>query len=301
MLLSCTERASVTERPSDTQAALGGSVAARIDGEAIPLSLVEAVAQAQHVSAKDAARKIIDDEIAANSARKRGLDQRLPTSWNLTATRGRIMADRLRDAATKAGPPTDEEVARLSERHWEEVDRPATVGVMHAIAIRPKNPAMALEAKQVGEALLAATKDATSDEDFEAKAKAVPHSKDIETRVERLPEFTKDGRVVGGGGMDATFSAAAHAIPSVGAMSGIVETKFGWHVIRLLGRTPPRQMPLEDRRRAFAEEVVAMRGSDAVSGLMKELMAKTRVEVSPSAAALMQSVSITTNEQASNP
>src|SRR5689334_22351017 len=98
MLLSCTpDRATVTERPSDTQAALGGSVAARIDGEVIHLSLVQAVADAQHVSAKEAARRIIDDEIAANTARKRGLDKKLPTSWNLTATRARITADRLRD------------------------------------------------------------------------------------------------------------------------------------------------------------------------------------------------------------
>jgi peptidyl-prolyl cis-trans isomerase C len=299
MLVSCSERATVTERPSDTQAALGGSIAARVGDEAIPLSLVQAVADAQHLSAKDAARKIIDDAIAANSARKKGLDEKNPTSWTLRSTRARIASDRLHAAAAKAGPPTDEEVARLSEKHWAEVDRPPTVRVMHAIA-RAKRPDATAEAKQTGEQLLAATKSATSDAEFEAKAKAVPHPKGVEIVVERLPEFTKEGRVPGGGGMDEKFSAAAYALPAPGAMSGLVETRFGWHVIRLIARAPEKRMPLEDRRAAFRDEVVAMRGSDALAALMQELTAKTKVEISPSAGALMQSVTIA-NEQASNP
>lgn len=303
LLLSCSERATVTERPSDTQAALGGSVAARVGGEALPLSLVEAVANAQHLTAKDAARRIIDDEIAANRAKNRGLDQRPPTSWNLTATRARILADRLRAEAVKAGPPSDAEVARLSEAHWSEVDRPPTVHVVHAIARRPKKDELAADAKKVAEAILAATKDATTAADFEAKAKAVAHSKDIETRVEDLPAFTKEGWIPDGGGMDAKFAAAAYALPAPGAMtSGLVETQYGWHVIRLVERLPERRMPMEDRRKAFAEEVLAMRGHDAVAVVLKERSAKTQVEVSPAAESLMQSVSIPlATEQAANP
>lgn len=299
-LLSCQERPSATERPADTQAALGGSVAATVGGEPIPLSVVEAVAKAQNLAPRDAARRIIDDAIAANAARKRGLDQRGPASWSLTAARARILSDRLHEEAKKAGPPTDEEVARLSAAHWAEVDRPPMVEVIHVIARRPQKAELVPDAQKLGAALLAATKDAASVKDFEARAKAVPHAKDIEVRVERLPPFTEDGRVAGGSGMDSKFAGAAYALSTPGTTSGVVETSFGWHVIRLIDRTPERRMPLEDRRKAFAEEVLAMRGHDAVTVLLREISSTRTVEVSPSSETMMQSVSVA-NEQASNP
>jgi hypothetical protein len=298
ILLSC--GSSRNERPADTQAALGGAIAARVGGEAIPLSVVEAVANAQHLSAKDAARKVIDDEIAANSARKKGLDGKNPLAWNLTAVRGRIVADRLLADAKRAGPPSDAEVERLSQLHWADVDRPPMVRVIHAIALRPKNAASADAAKQVAEGLRAAVANASSAEDFEAKAKAVPHPKEVDTRVESLPPFTAEGLVPGGGSMDETFAKAAFALPAVGAQSGIVETSFGWHVIRLVEKVPEQRMPFEDRRKAFAEEVIAMRGHDAATALTKALEAKTKIEVSTAAEALMRSVPIAA-EQAANP
>lgn len=281
-----------TDRPADEQAALGGAIAARVGGEPIPLSLVAAVANAQHIPAKDALRKIVDDEIAANAAKKRGLDQKDPTSWNLTAVRGRLAADRLLAEAKKQGPPSNAEVERLSELHWADVDRPPMVHVIHAIARRPDKPALVAEARAIGEQIAAAVKDASSAEDFKAKATAVAHPKEIETRVEDLPPFTEEGRVATGGGMDPAFARPAYALKSPGDQTGIVETSFGWHVIRLIERIPEQRMAFEDRRTAFAEEVLAMRGHDAVTELLTALKRKTRIEVSPAAEQLMRSVSI---------
>ena len=296
LLLACGTRATERERPPDELALLGGEVAARVGGQAIPLSVVAAVANAQRVSPQEAARKVIDDEIAASAARARGLDR----SWNLaTAVRARITADRLLANAKRLGPPSNDEVERLSALHWTEVDRLSTVRVIHVIA-RAKERAQDAEAREVAKKLHDAVLPASSAEDFETRARAVPHSPAIEVKVETLPAFASDGRIVRGGQMDKAFAYAASALPAPGATSDVVESSFGWHVIRLIERLPEQRMPLDDRRTAFAEEALAMRGHDSATAVLKDVSARHPVEISPAAESLMQTVRIA-GEQASNP
>ena len=94
--------------------------------------------------------------------------------------------------------------------------------------------------------------------------------------MESLPPLTADGRAVdpGGGEYDKQFSAAAAALPSVGATSGVVATSFGWHVLRLLARGAPRSVPFEERRTMFAEEVYARRGHDALEAIESRVRAR---------------------------
>ena len=117
-------------------------------------------------------------------------------------------------------------------------------------------------------------------EDF---GKAVPHD-GVEARVERLPGFAHDGRIVeGGGAMDTTFAAAAHQLTESSPTSSVVETSFGWHVIRLGARLPAHVVPLEERRELFDEETRAVRAKRAFDGLMATLRARRTVEVQPEA------------------
>jgi len=280
--------------PAQENAALGGEVAARVNGEPIPLAVVTSVAAAEKLPIEEALRRVIDDAVAARAAKDRGLDRRPPASWQLEATRARLASSRLLADARRAGPPNDEEVARLSEVHWAEVDRPPSVRVQHAIVLRPKNAADAPRLKAAAPGLLAAVSGARDDADFEAKAKAyfAAVGATDSSRVESLPPFTEKGLVTeGGGGMDETFAAAAFRIPAVGSTSGVVETSFGWHVIRLLDRIPERRMPIEMRRIAFAEEVVAHRAHDELTQRLKALQATHPVTISDAADAMMQSVS----------
>ena len=81
VLVAC----STPSPPADERAALGGEIAARVGQTAIPVSLVAKVAEVQKIPPRDALRLLVDDAVAAEAARVRGLDTKLPESWRLTA------------------------------------------------------------------------------------------------------------------------------------------------------------------------------------------------------------------------
>lgn len=278
-------------RVEDQNAALGGEAAARVGARTIPLATVASVAEAQGITAREAVRKLVDDEIAASAAQARGMGERLPTSWRLIAARARFASQHLREEAERRGPPTDEEVKRLSELHWAEVDRPPTVRVVHAIVLLPKDTALVASARAAADELQRAVA-AASDDDFESTAKAFPHDPQLEVRAEQLPAFADDGRVPEGGRLDETFAKAAFALASPGATTGVVETVFGFHVIRLLERLPEQRMPMAERRIAFAEEVSMMRARELMEARLDALRAAHRVVVSPGAEELMRVVKL---------
>lgn len=293
LTLSCRDRR--TERPSDQNTALGGEVAARVGSQAIPLGAVVAVAAAQDVPPREAVRKLVDDEIAASAARAEAYDRREPTSWLLVSARARFTADVLAKEARALGPPTDAEVDAVTARHWVEEDRPATVRVMHAIVLRPKDEKRLDAARTLAAELQSALVHASNDE-FEAKAKAVSHDPKLVVRVERLPaDITEDGRVAQGNGegtVDPAFAKAAYALPEPGATSGVVEGIYGFHVIRLLERIPEKRTPLETRRAKFTEEVYVMRARDRMNARLAALKTTNPVAVESAAEQLMRTVKI---------
>lgn len=285
-----------SEKPSSRppeRAALGGEIVARVGSETISVSLVEKVAAEQKIAPRDALQRLLDDAIAANAAREKKLDQSPPGSWNLEAARARVVAEKVLADARAKGPPTDDEIRELSAEFWREVDRPPSLRVSHALAMRSDKGDAAFDAKAraVAEQLLAAAKTATSSADFIAKTKAVPHPKEIKVVVEALGGFIADGRTTEGDpgrSMDKAFAKGAFAIPEGETTSGVVESKFGWHVIWIDERVPEQRMPMDTRRVAFTAPAHAARAKRAIDEALASQRASHPVTILPSAEQLMR-------------
>jgi parvulin-like peptidyl-prolyl isomerase len=289
--------------PREAHVALGGDVVARVGDVPIPGSLVASVAAANAESPQKAVSRLVDDALAAQGARAQKLDTTPAGRRDLDALHARLVVTRFRELALAQGPPTDAEVEALTKVHFREVALPEHVQVIHAIALRPKkdDPTAVAHARAVAARIEAAVTAATSTDDFEARADAVPHD-EVDVKVERLPPFTATGELVQSSGkMDSTFAAAAYALPTAGSTSKVIETSFGWHVIRLIERYPAVHMPLEERRALFTDEVIADRARRAYEPLVASLRQRASVAVADDADELMAPLSRSTVRVSSPP
>jgi hypothetical protein len=175
------------------------------------------------------------------------------------------------DDARALGPPSEDE---LSNRR-----------VVHAIVVR--SPSVAPEdARSLAAAIERAVVRAPSPEEFERRASRVPHEF-ARVVVERIGPFGPDGRTATGEGLDATFVTAAFSLHTPGETSPIVETRFGWHVIRLVDRLPVDPSAVADRRRELETAVFEMRARSALAALLRARRERTSVRIEGAADALM--------------
>ena len=273
--------------PPAPTAALGGGTVGVAGSVGIDATLVAKVAAANGETPQKALDSLLFDAVFAQAATARGLDRSPEVREAERSLRARIVGDRLAADARARGAPTDAEVETLTERHWREVDLPEQARAVHVV-VMTKDPEKKPREREVAEALRRAVEGARDATDFIARAKQVD-AEGLEVRPEALPAFVADGRVVEGQGtFDPTFSAAAFAL-APGQTSGIVQTQFGLHVIRMLEKLPPKRVPLEERRARFADEVVTLRARHAWVSLLADARRAHPVVVDPAADALMAS------------
>jgi hypothetical protein len=279
--------------PAPTQGSLGADVVARVGDETIPRELVASVAAARGITARAALEDLLADALLAAGAQGAGAETKPEVAWAIETARARQVTNRVRASAVALGKPTDEEVAELTARNWQAFDLPERVRVIHAVVRYPTNrsPQADARAHAVFVAMAQAVAGAPDAATFEERAKAVPHEK-VSVVVESLPALAADGRSTEGErGFDPTFAAAAFSLTKPGAQAK-VESPYGWHVIFLVERLPPKSVPFEERRVAFAEEALQMRARKEYDALLRELRARYPVEVSSAAENLMKPLSL---------
>jgi hypothetical protein len=264
-------------------APLPEGVVASVSEESITATTVGRIASAQGLDVRAACDRAIADALFAAEARRR-LDRGAMSRSIEAGTLARTLLEELVREARAEGPPTDKEIELLTRERWIDLDRPSMARTTHAVAWS-KDPALKAQARALAARIAEAVSAATSSAEFKKLASAVPRGK-IEMRAEHLAPTTADGRSFEPSDparppeqFDQVFARAANAIPEVGKHSPIVETAFGFHVIRLDERLPEKRMPLAERRSLLHEDVIARRAGLKQQQVLDRLRQSTRIEI----------------------
>lgn len=163
----------------------------------------------------------------------------------LRIARDRVLSDALFAKMDAANKPPRETVEALAQSAYKanpkRFDLPEETGTSH-ILIKRDTP----DAKQKLEQVLAQLK---SGADFATLAKA--HSQDSNATVGGLVGYFPDGQMV------PEYEAAVKNLKKPGDLSGIVETQFGYHVIKLEGRRPAGVRSYDEVKEVLMREVEA--------------------------------------------
>jgi peptidyl-prolyl cis-trans isomerase C len=183
--------------------------------------------------------------------------------------------------ASLSSPPTKAELDEIRKLHWTELDHDDAVVTVHAVAIADVDDAQArARAKEVATKVLEAVRGATSVDEFVQRANTVDHGS-LDLRVEPLPAVTREGRVLSadGGEFDAAFARGACELKQPGEISGLIETKFGFHVVRLSERIPAMHPSDDELSKLVSDEVKTNRTRAAIEKLQSDLRKQTGVEI----------------------
>lgn len=275
MALTLLALAACGRAPAPEKGALGGSVA-RVGSEMIEEGQVSGISLSggsRALATGDALELAEEDALCDLGARARHLDTGL-TRHLLDEALARHTMAHLRKAAENEGPVRDEEVA--------------DVEVVHAVVLRGPSTGED-ECLADSDAIRRAVLPARDEQDFIARANAVPHPR-ARVVAERLPAFDASG-VLGamaeGSRLDPAFVAAAFELRVPGETSPLVETRFGCHVIRLLARRLPPSQIVEERRRSLREVVIDLRERAAVGALLRRRSLGGGIAINPDADARM--------------
>ena len=175
------------------------------------------------------------------------------------------MVERGKQAARDLGPPTSEEIETLSKLHWREVDCPPPMLVVHVVVLRRgKLPDAGVDTNvglPLAERLRTSLVD-VSDRRLRSAREGAARARPLVVTsawnacrvLSKMVDRSREAKA-----SDEQFAKGAAAIANVGGTSPVVESSFGWHVIRLLERQPARRIPYEMRGQLFEPEVMATR------------------------------------------
>jgi len=173
---------------------------------------------------------------------------------------------------------SDDVVKKFYEDHIEDVTTPEGVTVAH-ILIQPDKAA---EDDDKADAEAKAKIDAIYEEllkdpaQFDKLAQEKSDCPSGKRDNGKLPSFDKDGMMLdGSGAMDQTFATAAFGIEKAGQITKPVKTQFGYHIIKLIEKTPEDVVPLEKVKDKIVEYLAAEKAQEDLNKMIDDEIEKS--------------------------
>ncbi len=174
---------------------------------------------------------------------------------------------------------TDADVKKYYDENPKEFLLPERVRASHIlVSTRPTDPntdpnQLKVQAKQKAEELLQKAK---SGADFAALAKETSEDPGSKANGGDLGLFPR-------GQMVKPFEDAAFALQA-GEISNLVETQFGYHIIKVVERLAPMPIPFEEAKKAITEDLAQKKKSEAIRAYLESLRKSAKIVFPPGSA-----------------
>jgi peptidyl-prolyl cis-trans isomerase C len=236
----------------------------------------------------------IRKRLMLQEAFKTGFDKKPEVVAAVDSARESALFDRYVRDVVAAGIVTDKDIRDYYAAHPDDFATPEKVHVRH-IVIAVTNTGRAPKSEgQALERISAIASDLRAADVASAMGKPDPATM-ARLRMAHFEDaakkYSEDGSAESGGDLgwmskgqlDPAFEAAAWALKP-GVMSGIVHTKFGYHLILVEGKEPAGVEPFDAVKNGVREYLMTQKATEvvnAVARLTNELKANSRISVFP--------------------
>jgi peptidyl-prolyl cis-trans isomerase C len=213
-------------------------------------------------------RSRFPDEQAFNAALA---EQKLTVEKVRTQNRQEMAVTKLLQAEVEAkSAVTPADVEKAYRENPDAFKVPEQVRASHILIKVDEGADAAMKADALGRAN-SVLKSAKAGKDFAALAKEFSQDPGSAAQGGDLG-FFPPGQMVG------PFNDVAFSLRP-GTISGIVETQFGYHIIKVVEKKPGRTVPLEEARTQIEQRLLDMNRQRHVAAFVKSLRDKAKVEV----------------------
>lgn len=234
----------------------------------------------------------IRKRLVIQEALKAGFDKRPDVRADMDAARESALFDRYVRDVVSSSFVSDAAVRDYYDKHPDEFVTPDKIHVRHIIITvgntgpRPRSKEEALDlVKKVAQEMH------QFNNDMRAAAPAAAAQLRVNEFAQLARKYSEDASAEAGGDLgwvtpgqlDPDFEAAALGLP-VGIPSGIVETKFGYHLILVEGKQPAGHEPFDKVKSSIREYLVNQHAADimaALTRLTNELRMNSKVALYP--------------------